>query len=81
MILPRNIVVVTAQATANGAPLPLSYPGSCQLQPQIGLGKPSLLCPGADAVMTFQPGAPIEWTVQLANGTVLTETVTWERAP
>lgn len=81
VILPRNSVVQTAQATANGSWLPLSYPGSCQLQPQVGTGRPSLLCPGADAVLSNQPGAPIEWTVTMTNGTVYTETVTWERAP
>lgn len=81
VILPRNSVVSTAHATANGAPLPLTYPGSCQLQPQIGTGRPSLLCPAADSVLTIQPGAPIEWTVEMTNGTIYTETVTWERAP
>jgi hypothetical protein len=81
LILPRNSVVSTAHATANGGPLPLTYPGSCHLQPQIGTGRPSLLCPAADSVLTIQPGAPIEWTVELTNGTVYTETVNWERAP
>jgi hypothetical protein len=81
VILPRNSVVQTAQATANGWSLPLSYPGSCQLQPQVGTGRPSLLCPAADAVLATQPGAPIEWTVTMTNGTVYTETVNWERAP
>lgn len=81
VILPRNSVVSTAQASANGAPLPLSYPGSCQLQPQIGTGRPSLLCPAADAVLTIQPGAPIQWTVEMTNGTVYTQTVNWSRAP
>jgi hypothetical protein len=81
VLLPRNSVVQSAQATANGFWLPLSYPGSCQLQPQIGAGKPSLLCPGADSVLNNQPGAPIEWTVELTNGTIFTETVNWERAP
>ena len=81
VILPRNSTVATAQASANGAPLPLSYPGSCQLQPAVGpTGKPSLLCPAADSVLNIFPGAPIVWTVELTNGTVLTETVTWERA-
>lgn len=81
VILPRNSTVSTAQATANGHWLPLSYPGSCQLQPQVGSGKPSLLCPNADAVLSVGAGAPIVWTVELTNGTVLTETVNWERAP
>ena len=82
VILPRNAVVQTAQATtANGSWLPLNYPGSCQLQPQVGTGRPSLLCMGADAVLDVQPGAPILWTVTLTNGTVYTETVNWTRAP
>lgn len=82
LILPRNSNVATVHATANGTPLPLSYPGSCQLQPQVGpTGKPSIVCPNADAALTVVPGAPIVWTVELANGTVYTETVTWERAP
>lgn len=81
VILPRNSTVSTAHATANGAPLPLSYPGSCQLQPQVGTGKPSLLCPGADHVLPIAAGAPIVWTVELTNGTVFTETVNWTQAP
>jgi hypothetical protein len=81
VILPRNSVVQNAHAMANGQLLPLTYPGSCQLQPQVGTGRPSLLCPGADAVLSIQPGAPIEWTVELTNGTIYTETVNWERAP
>jgi hypothetical protein len=81
VILPRNSVVQNAHAMANGTLLPLTYPGSCQLQPQVGTGRPSLLCPGADAVLTMQPGAPIEWTVELTNGTIFTETVNWDRAP
>lgn len=82
VILPRNSVVQHAQATANGMFLPLAYPGSCQLQPQVGAGRPSLLCPGADWALSNVPaGAPIEWTVELNNGTVYTETVNWDRAP
>ncbi|MET0534832.1 MAG: hypothetical protein ABW171_11455 [Steroidobacter sp.] len=83
MILPRNSVVATARATVNGIELwPLSYPGPCLLQPQAGsTGKPSLWCPSAESVMTIMPGAPIVWNVELTDGTVYTETVTWERAP
>jgi hypothetical protein len=81
VILPRNSVVSNAHAMANGVLLPLTYPGSCQLQPQVGTGRPSLLCPGADAVLSLQPGEPIEWTVELTNGTIYTETVNWNLAP
>lgn len=81
VILPRNSVVSNAFATANGVPVPLNYPGSCQLQPQIGTGRPSLLCPGADSVLSIHPTAQIEWRIELTNGTVHTETVNWTRAP
>jgi hypothetical protein len=80
VILPRNSVVQNAHAMANGQLL-LTYPGNCQLQSQVGTGKPSLLCPGADAALSVEPGAPIEWTVELTNGTIYTETVNWDRAP
>lgn len=82
VILPRNADVQTAEATVNGIWLPpLSYPGNCQLQPQVGTGRPSLLCPAADSALTFPAGTPIQWTVTMTNGTVYTETVNWERAP
>jgi hypothetical protein len=77
VILPRNSVVANAHALANGMLLPLTYPGNCQLQPQVGAGRPSLLCPGAEAALANAAGAPIEWTVELTNGTILTETVNW----
>jgi len=80
VILPRNSVVSTAQATVNGVPVGLSYPGTCQLQPQVGTGKPSILCPSADAAIPVQLDSPIDWTVTLTNGTVYTESVTWERS-
>lgn len=80
LLLPRNSNVVSAQATANGAPLPLAYPGSCTLLPPNSVGKPALLCPDAHAVLSLAAGAPIEWTVELANGGTLTKTVTWTLA-
>lgn len=80
LILPRNSNVVSAQATANGATLPLAYPGSCTLLPPNSVGKPALLCPDADAVLPLVAGAPIEWSVVLSNGTTLTKTVTWTLA-
>lgn len=82
VILPRAGTVLHARATANGASLGLNYPGSCQLQPAAGAtGRPSLLCPGADAALSLAPGEPILWTVEMTNGTVYSETVNWDRAP
>lgn len=60
------------------APLPIGYPGYCSLvPPPNSAGQPAVLCPNADAVLPQTAGAPIEWTVELTNGTVLTETVNW----
>jgi hypothetical protein len=80
VILPKTGTVSNAHAMANGMLLPLTYPGSCQLQPAIGAGKPSLLCPGADNVLSIAGGAPIEWTVEMTNGTIFNATVNWDRA-
>jgi hypothetical protein len=81
LILPRNSNVTFVRAMANGVPAPFNYPGNCQLQPQVGTGRPSLLCLDAQWALMPIAGAPIEWTVELANGTILTETVTWTLAP
>jgi hypothetical protein len=78
LLLPRASVVANAHALAGGAPLPLSYPGSCQLLAPNSEGNPAILCPGADTVLPIAAGAPIEWTVELTNGTILTETVDWQ---
>lgn len=80
LTLPANSDVLHAQAMANGAPLPLGYPGYCTLLPPNSAGKPALLCPAADAVLPLAAGAPIEWNVELTNGTTLTETVEWKLA-
>ncbi|MET0498933.1 MAG: hypothetical protein ABW106_11785 [Steroidobacteraceae bacterium] len=81
LILPRNSSITSMRTTANGQWLPLSYPGSCQLRPQVGTGKPSLVCPSAEVVLGISAGAPVEWTVELTDGTTLTETVDWDIAP
>jgi hypothetical protein len=78
LLLPRGSVVANAHALAGGTVLPLSYPGSCQLLAPNSEGKPGLLCAGTDAVLPIAAGAPIEWTVELTNGTILTETVDWQ---
>lgn len=78
--LPRNTTPASAQATANGHTLPLSYPGTCQLLPPNQAGQRALLCPDADAVLPQAAGAPIEWTVVLTNGTTLTQSVNWALA-
>ena len=77
-MLPRGSVVFSATAMAGGVGLPLFYPGTCQQLPPNSDNKPVILCPGAETVLSLAAGAPIEWTVQLTNGTILTETVDWQ---
>ncbi len=79
LTLPRNSDVVNVIAKANGAPLPIGFPGSCILLAPVG-GQPTVICPSASSVLPLAAGAPIEWTVELSNGTVLTETVNWTLA-
>lgn len=78
LTLPRNSNVVNVIAKANGAPLPIGYPGDCTLvPPPTSAGQPAVLCPNADSVLPQAAGAPIEWTVELSNGSILTETSNW----
>lgn len=77
LTLPRNSSVASAQASANGIALPLSYPGNCQLLPPNSASKPALLCSDAQTVLWSAGGAPIEWSVVLTNGITLTESVNW----
>jgi hypothetical protein len=78
LTLPRNSNVVNVIAKANGAPLPIGYPGYCTLvPPPTSAAQPAVLCPNANAVLPQTGGAPIEWTIELSNGTILTESVNW----
>jgi hypothetical protein len=81
IILPRAGTVASARAFANGAPLGLDYPGNCHLQPAVGPGKPSILCYQASDMLPVTNGAPIDWTVEMTDGTSYTKTVTWGRTP
>lgn len=77
LTLPRNSNVVNVIAKANGVPLPIGFPGNCTLVPPNSAGQPAVLCLGANSLLPVAAGAPIEWTVELSNGSILTETVNW----
>jgi hypothetical protein len=67
------------QASVGGSPLPLNYPGSCQLAPPNSVGRPAILCPDAYTVLSQLGGATqIQWQVGLADGTFLNQTVDWK---
>jgi hypothetical protein len=61
-------------ANAGGVPLPLSYPGTCQL---VSSPPSAILCPDAHAALAVAAPNAIHWSVELADGTVLSETVDW----
>jgi hypothetical protein len=70
--------VATMQASVAGTPLPLNYPGTCQLAPTNNAARPALLCPGADAALTSLQGVTqIDWQVTLTDGSLLTNSVQW----
>jgi hypothetical protein len=83
LLVPAGMAQITnVQASVNGNPIPaLRYPGTCTLAPATTLA--AILCP--DASDSFDPAAllpgptVVDWQVTLADGTVMTKTVTWNR--
>jgi len=70
--------VATAQASIGGNPLPLNYPGTCQLATPTNSGRAALLCPGADAALVSIQGiTQIDWRVTLTDGSAFTQSVQW----
>lgn len=74
LLLPPGSTVVSANASAGGSALPLSYPGTCQL---VSSPRPAVLCPDAHAALAVATSSEIHWSVELADGTVLHQTVDW----
>lgn len=78
VLLPIGAQVYFAHASVGGNALPLSYPGTCQLAPPTSTGRTAILCPDAHTVLGTAAGAPIDWQVELTDGTVLTQSVKWQ---
>lgn len=81
VFLPLGSQIRSAQASAGGNALPLSYPGTCQLIPANGLTRPAILCPDAHTVLPTANGLPIDWQVELADDTLLDKSVDWKLVP
>ena len=82
LLLPVGSQIATMQASAGGTPLPLSYPGTCSLAPPNSANRPAILCPDAHTVLTtLGAGTPVSWHVELADGTLLDESVQWRLIP
>jgi hypothetical protein len=81
VFLPLGSQIASAQASAGGNALPLSYPGTCQLIPANGSTRPAILCPDAHTVLPTAAGLPIDWHVELADGTLLDESADWTLVP
>jgi hypothetical protein len=74
LLLTPGAQIVSLQSSAG-----FSYPGTCQLAPANSAQQPAILCPNADAVLATLGGgtSTILWQVVLADGTQLSQTVTW----
>lgn len=82
VLLPIGAQVTSMQASVNGSPVALSYPGTCQLVPPNSLGRPAILCPNAHTILASSTSdTKIDWRVTLADGTVYTDYVDWTRIP
>jgi hypothetical protein len=76
-MLPIGSQIASAHASVGSLALPFAYPGTCQLIAPGGGTRPAVLCPDAHTALPTAAGAPIEWQVELTDGTVLTERSEW----
>jgi hypothetical protein len=77
LVLPIGSQIASAHASVGSLALPFAYPGTCQLIAPGGGTRPAVLCPDAHTALPTAAGAPIEWQVELTDGTVLTERSEW----
>lgn len=83
LLLPPGAPIATMQASVGGNPIPLFYPGSCQLVAPNSVGRAAILCPSVQlppAGVDTQP-LTILWQVVLTDGTQLNQTVQWTVTP
>ena len=82
LIPPPGSAIASVQASANGIPLPLNYPGTCQFTLANSADRPAVLCPDAHLALALVPGATqVEWRVELKDGTILNQAVEWKLIP
>ncbi len=79
VLLSAQLPITSMQASVAGTPIPLSYPGTCQLAAPNNAGRAALVCPNAAAVLAALGGGPttINWQVVLGDGSVLQQSVVW----
>ena len=79
VLLSSQIGVTSMQASVGGAPIALSYPGTCQLTAPNSAGRTALICPNASAVLAaLGAGATqVDWQVVLADGSTVQQSIIW----
>ena len=79
VLLSAQISITSMQASVAGTPIPLSYPGTCQLAAPNSAGRVALVCPNASAVLASLGGGPvtITWQGVLGDGTTVQQIVIW----
>lgn len=80
VIFPRGASIFIVRGRVNGVLIPqLHYPGACTLAPPSSSGRTAVVCPNAHLVLHNNPTAPqIDWSVELTDGTVLTQVTKWK---
>jgi hypothetical protein len=82
VLLPAGAQASSMQASVNGNPVALSFPGTCQAVLPNSVGLPAILCPDAHAVFATMTGdTTVEWEVTLTDGTVYEDSVIWNLLP
>ena len=76
-LMPIGKQYASLSGTVNGLPVDSWYLSSCALMPLWASGRDALRC--ADIQPLLRPGAnDVSWTVQFKDGSLVTESVTWE---
>ncbi|GFE90277.1 hypothetical protein [Steroidobacter agaridevorans] len=78
LVLPAGSQIAHATASLDGQPLPMSFPGSCNLAPPNLQNRPTIICPDAHLQLPEAAGQyRIHWEVELIDGTSIGHPVEW----
>jgi hypothetical protein len=80
LLVAQGKQIASMQATVNGAPTGLGYPGACSLAPPNTQLRPAILCPSVTSQLQSGPNH-VQWQIQLTDGTQVTNSVDWEEIP
>ncbi len=80
LLVSQGKQISSMQATVNGTPVQLTYPGTCTLAPPNSQSRPAILCPNVTTQLQSGPNH-VQWQIQLSDGTQAETSVDWEEIP